>query len=90
MAFVKGKSGNPGGRPKEEAEVVRLARENSVMALETLVRFAQSEDPKAAIPAANSILDRALGRPKQAVAHEGEDGGPLTITILTGVPRPDA
>lgn len=65
--FQPGKSGNPAGRPKTDLAVRALARECSVSAILTLK--ALSEDAKtpaaARVQACNSILDRALGKPKQ-------------------------
>lgn len=72
MAFQKGQSGNPGGRPKENAEVTALAREHSTEAIERLVALMrQDEDKKLAKAAADSLLDRGLGRPAQAVQLSG-------------------
>jgi len=80
MAFVKGKSGNPSGRPKVPNEVRELARKNSVKAINRLVKLIDSEDEKVAIQASNSILDRAWGKPAQAIT--GEDGGPIAINLV--------
>jgi hypothetical protein len=82
MAFKPGQSGNPGGRPKEEAEVIRLAKDKSLRAVERLIHWMESDDPKASIPAANAILDRAIGKPKQAHEHAGPDGEKLVIQIV--------
>lgn len=69
--WKKGQSGNPGGRPKEEREVVALARENSPEAIRRLVEWMRSDNGKVSIMAANAILDRAFGKPAQAVQVSG-------------------
>lgn len=72
MAFQKGQSGNPGGRPKENAEVTSLAREHSREAIERLVALMrQDEDKKLAKAACDSLLDRGLGKPAQSLEHSG-------------------
>lgn len=72
MAFQKGQSGNPGGRPKECAEVKALAQQHSLEAIHRLVELMrQSEDKKLAKAAADSLLDRGLGKPAQAVELSG-------------------
>jgi hypothetical protein len=69
MPFEKGKSGNPGGRPKVVGEVQALAREYSeeaISALRDIVRDKKAP-PAARCVAANSILDRGYGRPSQTI-----------------------
>jgi hypothetical protein len=63
--FVKGRSGNPGGRVGVPREVRDLARQNSTTAIERLVHWMKSDDPRASVAACNSILDRGFGRPAQ-------------------------
>lgn len=78
-----GQSANPGGRPKktdEMREAEALARKNSPAAIRRLVALMESKDPNAAIKAANSILDRAFGRPAQAIT--GPDGDPLVAQVV--------
>lgn len=72
--FRKGQSGNPGGRPAKTPdllEVERLAREASPAAIQRLVFWMNSTDPSASVKACNAILDRAFGKPAQAVEHTG-------------------
>lgn len=67
MPFVPGKSGNPEGRRAEDRKLKLLARQHTEKAVATLARYLESENPQAAIAAANALLDRAFGRPKQTV-----------------------
>lgn len=80
--FQKGKSGNPGGRPKEDSEVKRLALEASPLAIKRLIEILQNTNPldvRTVIAAAKEILDRAIGKPAQAV--EVEHRGNVSISV---------
>lgn len=77
--FVKGQSGNPGGRPPSLFSLIAEARKHSPAALQTLVEIAA--DPEVAAPArvtaATAVLDRAWGKPFQAIT--GPDGEKLQV-----------
>src|SRR5215213_3883695 len=78
MRFEKGRSGNPGGRPKGNGEIRELARLHTETALATLVEICESgENESARVAAANAILDRGWG--KAAVPVVADD----TPTIIT-------
>ena len=65
--FEKGKSGNPGGRPKDALGLRELAQERSVEALAALADIMNDKvsPPAARVSAAIAILDRGYGRPNQ-------------------------
>jgi len=65
--FQKGRSGNPGGRPKVVGEIQELARQYTTKALDVLVQIMLDEKapPNARIAAADKVIDRAYGRPPQ-------------------------
>lgn len=71
MPFVKGKSGNPGGRPKEANEVRELARQYGPEAILRLAFWMASDNAKASVSACNVLLDRGFGKPDQAIEHSG-------------------
>jgi hypothetical protein len=56
MAFAKGKSGNPGGRPKEIKEIQELARKHAPAAIAALV--------KAIWDAMIALVDNSITRKK--------------------------
>ena len=79
--FQKGRSGNPGGRPKVVAEVKELARAHTREAIETLVSIMSNPKaaPAARVSAANALLDRGYGKPPQHITGEG---GPSYVVRL--------
>lgn len=85
MAFVKGQSGNPGGRAKavmpDGRTLSEVAREHSPAALQVLIDALTK--PETCFAAAKEILDRGFGRAAQSVELTGEDGGPVETRILS-------
>jgi hypothetical protein len=81
MPFKKGKSGNPGGRPKENDEVKRLAQQHGPEAIKRLADWMASDNAKASVAASQVLLDRGYGRPAQSVAMgQDPDLGPLKVS----------
>lgn len=82
--FPKGKSGNPGGRPKAVVDVVNLAREHTEDAIRALADVIRSADTdKARIAAANIILERGWGKATQPIANDSDKPFEIVIQQLT-------
>lgn len=83
MAFVKGESGNPGGRPRAVVDVANLARKYTRQNLETLAYWAeQKEDGAVAIRATIALHEIAWGKPAQTQTIQGPDAGPIFVSWL--------
>lgn len=80
--FRPGESGNPGGRPKAFAEVKAHAAQYTAEAIDALVKIARAPKtpPPVKVAAWREVMDRAIGRPPQAVTGEG--GGPIQVAAI--------
>src|SRR5688572_11994748 len=93
MPWKKGQSGKPAGRPKLPAEAQSMARKCTPMAIEALKRLASDPKapPAAQVAASVALLDRAWGRPAQAMdvslnrkTHEEMSDQELLVIAATG------
>ena len=65
--FLPGFTPNPRGRPKIVDEIKQLARQHAPDAFRRVCELVGSEDERTALAAAQEILNRAYGRPTQAI-----------------------
>lgn len=90
MPFVKGKSGNPSGTSKADAElraqIKALASKYAPRAIERLAELMEEqEEINVAQSACKEMLDRSVGKSMQAVEVTGKDGSELFPTIAINV-----
>ncbi len=82
--FAKGKSGNPGGRPKIFAEVQELARKHTKDNIEGIVKLAQyADDQNVQLRARVVLHEIAWGKPVQQQIISGPDNAPVQVQWLT-------
>ena len=84
-------AGRPKGSPNKATASIRdAAQAYTEDALRTLVEVMNDREQPgpARVGAANAILDRGYGKPKQEV--DGSLTGEMMLQILTGVPRANA
>lgn len=91
-AWVKGKSGNPNGRPKKGnaftevleailAEKIIEYRGKKISGKEAAARKLLDMALHGDVQALRYLADRIDGTPRQSVSMSGEDGGPLEVFI---------
>jgi HEAT repeat protein len=89
MPFAEGNNANPGGRPKgsKGTHAARLARNHDEAAIDVLVALLKSENETVRGNAANSILDRGYGKPKEFVELSGDEDNPIRAKITVELIR---
>ena len=82
--WVKGQSGNPGGRPKLSADLKVRIRDLGARAVDALERALDSDDPRVVVLAAKELLDRGYGKPAQVLdaTLRGADMGESHLAAL--------
>jgi hypothetical protein len=70
-------------KPHSLTETLQAARKASPRALATLIRHLDDPDGRVSVTAANLILERAWGRPKEHQPDEAEEPIKIDLSILT-------
>jgi hypothetical protein len=89
--FQKGRSGNPGGRPKQDVHVRDLCRAETEASVKRLVSLRDKGKGMVAVRAAEILLDRGWGKPAQEVALTGgqnADGTTKPVKVKVSVDDP--
>jgi len=84
--WVPGRSGNPAGFGGRYAEVLARCREVSLENIEFMIERMRDddEDSRIRVVCAQSILDRAWGKPKEAKDDDGKAAPRFDFSKLTG------
>ena len=91
MAFVKGKSGNPGGRPKLPPGVMTRAEGLAAFAalqpkaLAAIEACLDSDDEKVRLRAAERVVERNLGRVAEAQPAPSDEGKVDTVDFVPAI-----
>lgn len=76
-----------GAVSQAKRDLADMAKDHAAEALEVLVAIAKrGESESARVSAANAILDRAYGKPPQAMDHTSSDGSMKPPTLIQIVP----
>ena len=84
--FLKGHSGNAGGRPRDEFKVAELARSYTAEAIDTLVDLMRNgKDDRVRGTAAQALLERGWGKPRVEVTTTHKSNSESFIEALQEV-----
>ena len=77
--FVKGQSGNPGGRTKIDPKVIEILKAALPEMAERLVKLTESDDENVALKAILAAFERLFGKPVQASDVQMDVSGALDV-----------
>ena len=85
--FVKGQSGNPGGRPKKLPDLGKLLADilddekDGINAAKAILMALRAKAAKGDVRAAEVLLDRAYGKAKETLQLEGNKDNPVIFQL---------
>lgn len=82
-AWVKGVSGNPGGRPTGLAELVREETREGAELIDFMLRLLRGkrQPMRLRMDAAAWLADRGFGKVALPLEHSGAEGGPVELVF---------
>lgn len=94
MAWQKGQSGNPSGRPKSIGGLRELLKrkygQNAEKLVAKLDELSRSQDPRVALAAVKLMMAYQVGAPLQRMEMSGNAAEPLEIVLSDATtPPPD-
>jgi len=91
-AFVKGQSGNPGGRPaktEEERTLDAMCKAKTLDALDVLLSImSNGENERNRMAAALAIIERGHGKPVQPTTIGNPDGSKMDMNMTVTLVKP--
>ena len=91
MAWKQGQSGNPEGRSRRDAAILRRLDTLTLKAVDAYAKILSDDAATNSerLQAANAVLDRVLGKPKQQITSQVtvEHGPTAQLAALMGLSR---
>lgn len=88
--FVKGVSGNPGGRKPMDVPITDLIDNAvSVSDWQDIIKKLRDMAKRGNLKAVEILMDRRFGKALQKTEMTGADGTPLTVKVIKGVSMDD-
>jgi hypothetical protein len=91
MTWTAGKSGNPTGKAKRDAYILRRLDDLTIKAVHAYEKILSDDQATNSerLQAANAVLDRVLGKPKQQIQSNVtvEHGPTAQLAALMGLSR---
>jgi len=91
MTWERGVSANPGGRSKRDAAILRRLDTLTLKAVDAYAKILNDDNATNTerLQAANAVLDRVLGKPKQQITSQVtvEHGPTAQLAALMGLSR---
>ncbi len=77
--FQPGQSGNPNGRPKIDPRIKEMFQAKGEEAFNVISKHMASEDERVSLNAAQLLMERAYGKPAQALVGGDDDDNPIRL-----------
>jgi hypothetical protein len=83
MTFKPGQSGNPSGKPVKMGKFLELISDDDIQtAYNAVMATIKSSNAKKKVDAAIWLLEMKFGKPRQSLAHSGENTNAIEVKFI--------